>query len=254
MSFRHCVITGASSGLGRALAEKLARPDCVLGLLGRNSSRLEATARQVTQAGALARTGLFDLRDAEALKAYLVDFDHHTPIDLFIANAGIFEETSEKNQLQDFESVKRVFEVNLLATLQALHYVIPLMQARRTGTIVLVSSLAAFLPLAHAPAYSASKAALISYGRALQPILAQDHVKLCIACPGYIDTPMIGVENRKKRGIVSAADAATRLLKGAERGQSLIGFPRRFYYLARFIPLLPPPLYWAGYRLLRRAL
>ena len=168
MTFSNIVITGASSGIGAALAKYYARPGVSLGLVGRDQARLNAVAAEVRAAGAIVEGGLFDLRDRAALLNFLSGFDRTSPIDLLIANAGVLDGRRADGSIEHADMARRVIEINLLGAVDTLHAVLPAMRTRRSGHIVLVSSLAALSPLADAPGYSASKAGLLAYGQAMR--------------------------------------------------------------------------------------
>ncbi|NDA47349.1 MAG: SDR family NAD(P)-dependent oxidoreductase, partial [Alphaproteobacteria bacterium] len=163
MSYRGILITGASSGIGAALALELARPGIVLGLMGRDSQRLAAIADQARARGAECRAGQFDLRDQTAMQDFVRDFAALSPIDLVIANAGVLDGRRPDGALETAEAARQLLEINLLTTIDVFHLMLPHVRATR-GQILLVASLAGLAPLPDAPAYSASKAGLISYG------------------------------------------------------------------------------------------
>ncbi len=163
--FTSVVITGASSGIGAALAAQYGGPGVTLGVTGRDAARLDAVAKQSAEAGAAVVQGVFDVRDRPALGGFLGDFDAKHPIGLLVANAGVLEGRQADGTLEDCETARRVIEINLLGAIDTVHAVLPGMTARGSGHIVLVSSLAGISPVADAPAYSASKAGLLGYGR-----------------------------------------------------------------------------------------
>jgi len=233
------VITGASSGIGAALSRQLAGPGRSLALIGRNVSRLDQVAAECRSKGAACRVGAIDVRDSERLAAFLDEFDREQPIDTFISNAGILDGRHADRKVEDGATARRVLETNLLAAIDAVHVVLPKMRQRRRGDIVLVASLAALVPLPDAPAYSASKAGLLSYGLALRDALAADNIRVVVACPGYVSTAMAGVHIGPRPGEISADDAAARILRGLNRNKALTGFPLVPFWLTRFTLLVP---------------
>ena len=134
---------------------------------------------------------------------------------------------------------RRVLETNLLATLDVVHLVLPAMQRNRRGSIVLVASLAALVPLPDAPAYSASKAGLLSYGLALRDAVAAEGIRVVVACPGFVATAMAGRHLGPRPGEISADDAAARILTGLRRNRAMIGFPFVPFWLSRLSLLVP---------------
>ncbi len=239
MDLKAIVITGASSGIGATLARRLSGPGRVLGLIGRNQQRLEMVAAECAAAGAHCRTASIDVRDTARLQVFLDHFGRDHPIDLFVANAGILDGRHADQVTETGEAARSVLEINLLAAVDSVHAVLPAMRHRGSGGIIIVSSLAGFVPLADAPAYSASKAALVSYALALRDALASEGVKVMAACPGFVATPMADGHVGPRRGEISADDAATHILDGYRRNKSLVGFPLIPFWLSRLSLLVP---------------
>jgi len=239
MTYRFVAITGASSGIGAALAERLATPGCLLVLLGRNTERLERIAAVCAAKGATCRKVEVDVRDRARIAILCEQLDRELGLDLLIANAGILDGRHADEAVETAATARRVLETNLLATLDVVHAVLPGMRSRRRGGIVLVSSLAAFYPLPDAPAYSASKAALVSYGLALRDSVRHEGVKIAVACPGFVNTPMSEDHVGPHPGAIAADDAARRILAGLEADRALIGFPAVSFWLSRLSLLVP---------------
>ena len=233
------VVTGASSGIGAALAAHYAAPGVTLGITGRDATRLNLVAAQLRAAGAAVVPGVFDLRDRPALAAFLADFDASHPVDLLVANAGVLEGRQPNGTLEDGETARRVVEINLLGAIDTVHAVLPAMTARGRGHVVLVSSLAGISPVADAPAYSASKAGLLGYGRALRAALQPTGVRVSVVCPGYVASAMTDSHIGKQPGKISAPAAARLIAAGIARDCPVIGFPRVLYWLALITPFVP---------------
>jgi short-subunit dehydrogenase len=232
-------ITGASSGLGAALAREYAVPGRTLGLFGRNLERLEAVAEECRKKGAVVETGVFDVTDTAAVKRELGGFaDRHT-IDLLIANAGVFTGHGADRAMESLEEIQWLIRTNLDGVVITIDAVLPTMQARRAGRIAIVSSLAGLHPLADAPGYSASKAGILSYGEALREFLVDDNVAVTLVCPGRIETQITAMQEGKTSLQISPAQAAARTKRGLDKGRSLIYFPRRLYWLIMLGRLAP---------------
>ena len=161
------LITGASSGLGKALALAYSQDRVTLYLTGRNTERLAEVVELCRSKGADVHFSAIDVVDAEALKIWILECDEKNPIDLVIANAGI----SNAGQTVSMAFNQKIFDVNLQGVLNTIHPIIPRMQSRQCGHIALMSSLSGFRGMARSPAYSASKAAVKSYGDALGGLL-----------------------------------------------------------------------------------
>lgn len=236
---KHIVITGASSGLGAALALAYAAPGVVLGLMGRDEARLQMMAAACLSKGAEVIIGHVDVVDVAAMQAWLTNFDEQYPIDMLIANAGISGGMGRaKGEATDL--VRRIFAVNVDGVLNTLLPIVPRMCNRERGQIAIISSLAGMRGLPSAPAYSASKAAVKHYGEALRGQIGRYGVRVSVVCPGYIKTPLTDVNDFYMPFLMSPEHAAQRIKMGLARNQSRIAFPRRLYWPLWFLSCLPP--------------
>ena len=242
MSPRVIAITGASSGLGRALALEYAGPGVSLALIGRDAARLDAAAALARARGAETRIGAIDVRDRAAMNAFLVGIDSTTPIDCLIASAGVTMVTPAAGAVEDLTRSAELFDVNLNGVINALAPVAPRMRQRRAGQIALFGSIAAFAPPPDSPSYAASKAAIVAFGLATRALYHPDGVSVSVVCPGFVDTPMTGSYTSVKPFLVSADDAARRIRRGLEKRKAVIAFPWPVYLAARLQQVLPDPL------------
>jgi len=185
---RAVLITGATSGIGRALAREYARPGVTLSLCGRDAGRLADVAGTCRGAGAAVDSRILDVTDAAAVRAWIEAADAEAPLDLVIANAGISGGSAGGGE--DADAARRIFAVNVAGVMNTVLPAIAPMQERGSGQIALMSSLASFRGLPGAPAYSASKAAVRTWGEALRGALAGDGIEVSVICPGFIETPM----------------------------------------------------------------
>lgn len=237
------VITGASSGLGAALARRYARDGAALALTARDVGRLAAVAEECRALGATVETEALDVRDREAASAWLARIDARTPVGRVIANAGLHGGTGPSGELEPDDDAYAVIETNLLGALHVALPCIPPMRARGRGQIAFVSSLAAFAPLPDAPAYSGSKAALVAHGLALREKLKGTGVTVNVICPGYVKTPMGDSYAEGFRPFEMSADkAAEHIVRGLARDIDVIEFPKLLAAGARGAGLLPERL------------
>ena len=236
---RSILITGASSGLGAALAAVYAAPGVALALTGRDEGRLAATAESCRGAGAEALTAALDVTDAGALADWIGEVDARAPLDLVVANAGISGGTGGG---EGAEQTRRLFAVNVDGMLNTVLPAISCMQARGRGQIALMSSLTAFRGFPGAPAYCASKALVKNWGEGLRGTLRREGIAVSVICPGFVRTPMTAV-NPYPMPMLMNADAAARLIRRRlARNHARIAFPWPMYALAWFLGALPPVL------------
>jgi short-subunit dehydrogenase len=236
------VITGGSSGIGRALAIALARPGIILALIGRDGARLAETAQACTSRGASTALVRADVRRRDELRAVLLQFDMAHPVDCVIANAGIAVGTSPNGDIESEDETFDLFETNVTGALGTTLPLLPRMRERRRGRIVFLSSIAALAPLPDAAAYSGSKAALLAYGLAMRERLRDDGVKVNVVCPGFVTTPMAARYLGWKPFELSPEDAASRIIRGLARNEAVIAFPWPLALAARLQQILPDPL------------
>jgi NADP-dependent 3-hydroxy acid dehydrogenase YdfG len=234
------LITGASSGLGAALAMEYAHSGNILYLQGRDAARLEHTKNQCVAAGAIVHIAIIDVTDAKAMQEWIEQADANSPLDLLIANAGI--SAGMAGDGEDSEQVRRLFATNIDGVINTVQPIIPMMLKRKSGQIAIMSSLAGVRALPSAPAYSASKACVRYYGESLRGVLLKDGVKTSVICPGYIKTPMTDVNNFLMPFIMSAGKAAKIIKTKLEKGQGRIAFPLVLYLPLWWVSCLSPLL------------
>lgn len=225
---RHVLITGASSGIGAALARRLARPGRRLTLLGRDTARLQAVAAGC--AGAV-ETISVDVVDAAAMAAVLDGAFATAPVDLVVANAGI-----------SGGDAQTLMAINVQGVVNTVEPAIPHLRARGCGQLALMSSLAGFRGLPNAPAYCASKAAVRLYGEGLRGKLGRLGIRVSVICPGFIETPLTANNPFPMPFLMTAEAAAERIVRGLAKNRARIAFPRRLYWPTLLGSLLPQAL------------
>src|SRR5690606_29555658 len=234
-------ITGASSGLGRALAWRYARSGARLGLVARRADVLHELAEQLP---GQARCYALDVRDREALHAAAQDFlaANQGRVDVVIASAGISAGTLTEHS-EDFAVFKAIVDTNLLATVATFEPFIEAMKQARAGRLVGIASVAGMRGLPGAGAYSSSKAAVIAYCESLRLELAGAGVNVVTISPGYVKTAMTE-KNPYGMPFLMEADAfAARAEAAIDRGVSYTVIPWQMGIVARLMRLLPNWLY-----------
>jgi len=237
--YRVVVITGASSGLGAALAASYAGPQTALGLIGRNQERLAATAAICRAAGADVDSAAIDVADGPALAAWLDAFDDAHPVELLIANAGISAGPDPDSPGEPASVTLRQIETNLLGAVHTIAPLVPRLCGRGRGRIVAIASVAAYRGLPYSPGYSASKAGLRAYAEALRPRLAGYGVGVTVVCPGFFSSPMTDRWEGPTPFLQSGERAARHIKRGIDRGRSRIDFPWPLVLGMRFCDLAP---------------
>ncbi len=257
------LITGASSGIGRALARAYARDGASLALLGRDAERLEAAARDCLAAGAEeAETYVADVRDRDVMARIIQSAHDKRPIDILIANAGVSTGLSPGQLVETPEAVRAMLAINVAGVFNTVEPAISPMCARGSGRIAIVGSMAGVRALPHSPAYCAAKACVHMWADSLRAQLAAHGVHVALIVPGYVKTPMSARTIVKtpfsaraaakpsasasvkswQPGALSDEDAARIIKNGLERRRGVIAFPRYMYWAMRLFAFLPAAL------------
>jgi short-subunit dehydrogenase len=236
------LITGASSGIGKALALRFAAGGVTLALAGRDQTRLEAVAGECRQRGATVITWQIDARDRAGMAAWIGELDQAIRIDLVVANAGVMTGTPPQAVIEASDAAYKLIETNVLGVLNTVQPLLGPMMERGRGQIAIVSSLAAFVALPDSPSYCASKSAVLSYGLALRGLLADKGIRVSVICPGYVATPMSARENVRKPQEMAPEKAAEIIVRGLEKNRAVIAFPRTLALLTQLNALLPDRL------------
>lgn len=244
MNLRNKVVwlTGASSGIGEALAKRLAQTGCKLALTARRREALEQLALEVSaeRSDALAFPG--DVTDLEQMKqiAHAIESEWG-PVDVLIANAGAYVPTNiehfDSNEYDD------QMKLNFSGALYCIEAVLDRMIQRKSGQIVGVSSLSGYRGLPRAEAYGASKAALINFLEAMRFDLRAHNIRVTIVNPGFVKTPLTDKNEFKMPNIIPADEAAEIMLRGIEGEKKEIHFPAAFSWTMKLLRILPYPLY-----------
>lgn len=231
------LITGASSGIGEALARLYAAPGRHLALTGQDEALLAAVAADCRAKEATVLHAAVDVRDAEAMQRFISAAEEARPLDLVIANAGI---SADRRTPQDLDRRTRdIFAVNVTGVFNTLHPAIPPMLARRQGQLAIVSSIAALRGMPGAAAYSASKAAIKAYGEALRGRLAHHGVAVNVILPGFVRSRMTADNPFPMPLLMDASRAAQLIARGLAANRGRIAFPWPTYIGGRLLAALP---------------
>jgi short-subunit dehydrogenase len=241
MHMRHVFITGASSGLGRALAQHYAASGATVGLVARRGDALRELA--ATLPGSHPWYAV-DVRDRAGLHAAAYDFLARCGgvVDGVIASAGISAGTLTE-QVEDFDVFQAIIQTNLLATVASFEPFIAGMRRAGAGRLVGISSVAGVRGLPGAGAYSASKAAVTVYCESLRTELARDGIGVVTIAPGYIRTAMTAHNPYRMPFLMDADAFAARAAAAIERGRSYTVIPWQMGMVAKLMRLLPDALY-----------
>ena len=234
------LITGATGGIGTALAEVYAEPGMTLILQGRNTARLAELAARCETRGARLLTRALDVRNCEELSAWLGAICQEEQVDLVIAAAGLNTNIGPEGAGERWQDVQALIEVNVLATMATVAAVLPAMRSRGAGQIALISSLAAYFGLPLTPSYCASKAAVKAYGEALRGWLAPEGIRVNVVMPGYVESRMCREMPGPKPFLWPPAKAARAIKRGLEQNQPRISFPFPLNFGSWWLSVLPP--------------
>ena len=236
----NAIITGASSGIGAALARELSRRGWSLALVARRTSLLDELRASLPAKAVAIECDVTD-RDAVEHAVRHAETALGGTFDLAIANAGVgIYRSSAKLRIDEAE---RTIQVNVLGMLYLFAAVVPPMVEKRSGRFVGIASLAGLRGLPGAAPYSASKAAIQAFLEGARVDLRPYGVGVTIVNPGFVKTPMTAENKFKMPFLMSAEKAATIIANGIERGKRVIEFPRAMSLLTRIGRLVPDPLW-----------
>ncbi|MGH8640100.1 MAG: SDR family oxidoreductase [Burkholderiales bacterium] len=234
------IITGASSGIGAALARRYAATGATLGLIARRRPELERLAAALAGSHEIYP---LDVRDAAAVAAAARAFiARHGCPDIVIASAGVSVGT-EAGHAEDVAVFQEVLDINVMGTVKTFQPFVGCMRARGNGALVGIASVAGYRGLPGAGAYSASKAAVISALESLRVELRGSGIRVITICPGYIATPLTANNPYAMPFLMSADQAAGKIAALIARGQAFAVIPWQMAVIARLMRLLPDWLY-----------
>ena len=236
MSVLKVFITGASSGIGQALAQHYAKQGAIIGLIARRADLLDSLQHSLaTQTAVYA----LDVRDAGALEKAAHEFIARFGVpDIVIANAGVSAGTLTENK-DDIHTFKAVMDINLLGMVHTFQPFIKAMKQAGKGSLVGIASVAGIRGLPGAGAYSASKAAAIAYLESLRVELSLSGINVTTIAPGYIKTPMTDINQYPMPFLMAPDVAAKKFARAIENKRRFVVIPWQMGVLARLMRFLP---------------
>lgn len=227
-------ITGASSGIGRALAVECAKRGDRLFLCGRDAERVADVAAECRALGAAADGEVVDVADADAVRRWLDASDAAAPLERVFSNAGVA--TGEENE----ENVRRTFAVNVGGNVNTVLSAIEIFRRRGGGGQILVTaSVAGYGPLKGCPSYSATKACAKTWALALRGALAPEGIRVSAICPGFVRSRITERNTCPMPFFMEADKAARIILARADRNVGLIAFPWPMRFASWLLSVLP---------------
>jgi NADP-dependent 3-hydroxy acid dehydrogenase YdfG len=242
---RRCWIVGASTGIGAALADRLAATGARVAVSSRRADALEEWVARCPKGRGLAVP--LDITDAPAFeKAVARVVKHWQGIDLVVFMAG------EYRPMRAWEltvpAARAMVEVNVMGCFNGLAAVIPQFLEQGAGTIALVSSVAGYRGLPRSLVYGPTKAAVINLAEALYLDLRPKGIGVCVVNPGFVKTPMTARNDFRMPALIGAPEAAGEIVKGLEAGEFEIHFPKRFTRFLKLLRMLPYGRYFPAVR------
>jgi short-subunit dehydrogenase len=240
MSFANqvAVVTGASSGIGWALARALAAEGARVGLIARRRDQLDALAGEIAAAGGNAAVAAADVGDRDQVRAAVEEVRGRLgPVDLLVANAGVGAPTLlDPMNVGDVEKMMRV---NVLGVVYAVEAVLPEMLRRGRGHLAAVSSLAAYKGLPGESGYCATKAAVNAFLEGLRIQLRGRGVAVTTICPGFVKTPMTDINDFQMPWLLQADEAAHCIVGALRRKKAVYNFPWQMALVMKVTAWLP---------------
>ena len=230
------VITGASSGIGEALAVASAMRGDRLFICGRDEQRLGAVAARCRALGATVRADVLDVVDEATTRRWLESCDADAPLERVFANAGV------STGVESEENARRTFAVNVGGTVNTVLPAIGIFRRHGGGQVVITSSIAGYGPLKSCPSYSATKSCLKTWGLSLRGALADEGIKVSVVCPGFVRSRITDKNTCPMPFFMEAPDAAKTILRRVDRNVGLIAFPWPMRLASWTLSILPQRL------------
>lgn len=231
------LITGASSGIGAALAQECATRGNTLFICARNGERLARVAENCRAAGAVVYDEVIDVADDKATRNWIERSNATSPLEVVFSNAGI------ATGIENEENIRKTFSVNVNGNLNVVLPVIELFRQRGKTEglrqIAITASIAGYGPLKACPSYSATKSCMKTWALSLRGMLAKEGIGVSCICPGFVESRITAANTCPMPFIMSAEKAARIIWRGVQRNTALIAFPwpmRLSVYLLSILP------------------
>ena len=237
MKPKSVLITGASSGIGAALALEYADKGIFLALSARNLDRLDLIANNCRKKGASVEIKILDVTKSKAMMEWISEIDERVCLDLVIANAGIAGDRFDYGQAINL--TRMIFNTNIEGVLNTVIPALNCMEQRGSGQIAIMSSLASFRGFYGAPSYIATKAAVRIWGEGLRERYKEKGIKVSVICPGFVKSRITENNLFWMPLLMSGEKAAKIIRRGLHKNYPRIAFPRRMYFIALAYSLLP---------------
>lgn len=246
----HVWVTGASSGIGYALASRFARLGVLVSITARSSSKLERLSKRHPNVLVIPA----DVSDPAALRqAAETAEEQNGPVELAIFCAAIWRKSENEAAAFDLDFSRNAMNTNFHGVANGLAAVLPEMKIRQSGHLAIVASVAGYVGLPGSAYYGPSKAALVNLAETLKPELNRSGIKIQIINPGFVRTPMTEINTFPMPFIMEVEDAVGRIMTGLQSSKFEISFPRRLVFLLKALRWLPYPLFFAVTSRLLRA-
>ena len=228
------LITGASSGLGEELARQYATKENDLILLARREDKLFKLRSELFESTKSIEIIVADVTLFEPLQEKIKKIG---AVDIAILNAGV--SLGPKDGIPTIESFKKLYDVNVLSNHAILEVLLPRLVAQGSGKIVFMSSLASLFTMPGSEVYSSSKRALNAYADGIRHQYASDGLKVITILPGFIKSEMTDKNDFNMPFMVDLKTGVSRIKKAIDKSKETYAFPSRFYFIIRFLSLLP---------------
>jgi short-subunit dehydrogenase len=246
---QHILITGASSGIGSALAEEMAQRGMAVGLVARRETELKELCEKINAAGGQAAWAVGDVTSLESITQAVQHLENTLgPVEILVANAGISARSLTADP--EIEQLRKVMDVNYFGAIHSAKAVLPGMVERKRGHLVVISSVAGFRGLPKSAAYSSSKAAISTYWESQRIELINQGIACTSINPGYIKTPLTDKNKHPMPFLISVEKAAITMADGILSRRKVLTFPWRMRFVMGLARLLPV---WLYDRLMRKA-